>query len=73
MLKVTFSWVTTTSPSKTHKPYKNHTTAKLPYLDRIDWESTIVAVLLCTICVREWKEKQGGNWGVKMNAYKRRQ
>jgi len=47
MLKVTFSWVTTTSPSKTHKPYKNHTTAKLPYLDRIDWESTIVVVLLC--------------------------
>ena len=27
----------------------------------------IVVVLLCTICVREWKEKQGGNWGVKMN------
>jgi hypothetical protein len=20
--------------------------------------------------VREWKEKQGGNWGEKMNAYK---
>jgi hypothetical protein len=36
-------------------------------IDLIDWESTIVLVLLCTICVREWKETQGGNWGVKMN------
>ena len=34
---------------------------------RIAWESAIVGVLLCTICVRERKEKQGGNWGVKMN------
>jgi hypothetical protein len=24
-------------------------------------------VLSCTICAREWKEKQGGSWGVKMN------
>jgi hypothetical protein len=37
MLKVTFSWVTTTSPSKTHKPYKNHTTAN--YL--ILWEKRL--------------------------------